>query len=89
MIRMAFTPNLQRHVSCPPCEVEGATVREVLDRVFAINPRVREYVLDEQGALRKHINIFVNGVQIDDRMTLSDHLSAGSEVFIFQALSGG
>ena len=38
MARVIFTPNIQRHVACPPAEVAGATVREVLDAVFAVTP---------------------------------------------------
>ncbi len=91
MIRVAFTPNLQRHVDCPPAdvEIEGATVRQVLDAVFAEHERLRGYVLDECGSLRKHMTIFVNGVQISDRVSLTDSLPAECEIFIFQALSDG
>src|SRR5687768_2569497 len=63
MPRVVFTRNLQRHVLCPPAEAPGRTVREVLDAVFGANGQARGYVLDEQGALRKHMIIFVNGSQ--------------------------
>jgi hypothetical protein len=89
MARVYFTSNLQRHVSCPPSEVEGTTVRELLEAVFAANQRARGYVLDDQGALRQHMNIFVNGEQILDRIHLSDPVPAGGEVYVMQALSGG
>lgn len=88
-IVVAFTTNLQRHVSCPTVSVKGATVREALDQVFDQNPRVRSYVLDDQGGLRKHMAIFVNGNQIKDRKQLSDPVSAADEIYIMQALSGG
>jgi hypothetical protein len=89
MPRVSFTQNLERHVDCPPQEVEGATVREALERVFAANQRVRGYVVDEQGALRKHMNIFVDGRQIADRTGLSDPVPPGGEIYVMQALSGG
>jgi hypothetical protein len=89
MARIVFTHNLQRHVACPPTEVEGGTVREVLDRVFAANPQARGYVLDDQGALRHHMMVFVNGEQIHDRVELSDPVPASAEVYVIQALSGG
>jgi hypothetical protein len=89
MVRVAFTQNIQRHVACPPTDVEGRTVREVLDAVFAANERARGYVLDEQGALRKHMMVFVNGEQIVDRAGLSDAVPSGGEVYVMQALSGG
>lgn len=89
MVSVVFTENIQRHVACPPARVQGATVGEVLDRVFETNGRARGYVLDEQGAVRKHMVVFVNGIPIRDRLTLSDTVSDGSEVYVMQALSGG
>ena len=89
MARVSFTANLQRHVSCPPGEAPGATVREVLDAVFAGNPRARSYVLDDQGALRHHMLIFVDGVRLADRVGLSDPVTARTEIHVLQALSGG
>jgi molybdopterin synthase sulfur carrier subunit len=89
MVYVAFTRNLQRHVACPPAEVSGRTVREVLDAAFASNQRARGYVLDEQGALRRHMIIFVNGEPIGDRVRLSDSVPPDGEVFVMQALSGG
>jgi len=84
-----FTANLRRHVACPSVTVEGATVREALARVFEQNPQLRGYVVDDQGAVRKHMNIFVDGVQIRDRVTLGDPVTPGTEIYVIQALSGG
>jgi len=89
MARVVFTPNIQRHVSCPATEAPGATVRAVLDAVFVANPQARGYVLDDQKALRRHMTIFVDGVLIQDRSTLSDPVGDASTVYVFQALSGG
>jgi hypothetical protein len=87
--QVTFTQNLQRHVACPPEEAPGATVREVLDRYFERHPRVRGYVLDEQGALRRHVVLFLDGQQIRDRAGLGERVSAGSSLYVMQALSGG
>jgi sulfur-carrier protein len=89
MADVAFTPNLQRHVECPRREAAGSTVREVLDSVFADNPRLRGYVVDEHGALRKHMIVFIDGRQIVDRERLSDPVEPRSEIYVMQALSGG
>ena len=89
MATVAFTETIQRHVACPPREAPGATVREVLDVVFAGNPRARGYVLDEQGVLRKHMAIFLDGRMIHDRSGLSDPVRPDSKVYVMQALSGG
>jgi molybdopterin converting factor small subunit len=89
MARVEFTANLQRHVKAPPTNVAGSTVREALDAVFEANPPLRGYVLDDQGALRQHMVVFVNGEQIRDRVTLSDAVPQDGEVYVLQALSGG
>ena len=89
MARVRFTPNIQRHVPCPDTEAPGASVREVLEAVFAENPLARSYVLDDQGAVRRHMTIFVDGHLIRDRVRLTDRVAANSTVYVFQALSGG
>lgn len=89
MPRVRFTQNLERHVSAPAADVAGATVREALESVFRDNPRLRSYVLDDQGRLRRHVMVFVDGDQVHDRDRLSDAVSDASELFVMQALSGG
>ncbi len=89
MPTVSFTPNIQRHVNCPPSRVQGETVRQVLDAVFKGNPRARGYVLDDQGAVRQHMNVFVDGHQVHDRRDLSDPVRPDAEVYVAQALSGG
>lgn len=89
MPRVVFTPNLQRHLACPPRAVAGRTVAAALQEVFADNPVLRGYVLDDQGQLRQHVAIFVDGHQINDRARLTDPVREASEVFVVQALSGG
>ncbi len=89
MATVVFTPNLKRHVECPTETVEGATVRAVLEAVFERNPRLRGYIVDEQGSLRRHMSVFVDGQQIIDRDRLSDPVRPASEIYVMQALSGG
>jgi sulfur-carrier protein len=89
MATVSFTRNIQRHVACPDTAAPGKSVREVLDGVFADNPRARGYVLDDQGALRKHMLIFIDGEVIHDRQHLSDRVTDASAIHVFQALSGG
>jgi molybdopterin synthase sulfur carrier subunit len=89
MAKVVFTPNVQRHVGCPTAEAAGATVREVLEKVFADNPQARGYVLDDQSALRRHMTIFVDGQMVRDRTRLGDAVTATSTIYVFQALSGG
>jgi sulfur-carrier protein len=89
MARVVFTSNLRRHVECPEREVSGATVAQALASVFAGAPQVRDYVLDEQGHLRRHVHIYVDGRRIRDRQGLSDAVGPESEIHVLQALSGG
>lgn len=89
MAIVQFTPNLAAHVDCPPTRGSGDTVGEVLASAFATLPRARAYVLDDQGRLRKHVTVFVNGRQIADRAGLGDPVGDADEVFVMQALSGG
>ena len=89
MAKVHFTSNLRRHVDCPSMAADGSSVRAVLDVVFAANPRLETYVLDDQRALRKHMRILVNGLAISDRDKQSDAVSPDAEVWVMQALSGG
>ena len=89
MPSIRFTRNIQRHVDCPTLDVEGATLRAVLDAYFLANERARGYVLDDGGKLRKHMAAFIDGRQIDDRDRLSDAVPSGAVVDIVQSLSGG
>ncbi len=91
MPALHFTTHLQRFF--PELKqgeaVEGRTVAEVVAFVNERHPGLADYVVDEHGALRKHVNIFLNDDLIADRLHLSDQVDEKARVFIFQALSGG
>jgi molybdopterin converting factor small subunit len=89
MAKVEFTSNLRRHVAVSVVEVPGGTLRSVLERVFARHAELRGYLLDDQGALRKHVTVFVDGRRVADRVHLSDPVGEASEVYVLQALSGG
>ena len=89
MATIRFTQNIQRHIECPTRDVDGTTLRDVLERYFAGNERARGYVLDDQGKLRHHMAIFVDGSQVRDRDRLSDEVTPGAVIDVVQALSGG
>jgi hypothetical protein len=86
---VAFTPNLTRHLDCPEVVVPTGTVAEALERVFRENPRLRSYIVDEQGRLRQHVAVFVGGELVRDRVRLTDEIQDHQDVFVMQALSGG
>lgn len=89
MPSLAFAPAIGRHVCAPSASVVGATLGEALDAYFQRYPGVRGYVLDDQGAVRKHVAVFVNETPIRDRARLTDPLAEDDEVYLAQALSGG
>ena len=89
MAQVHFTSNLRRHVDSASVVADGLNVRQVLRVAFAENPRLETYVLDDQGALRRHMRILVDGQAVSDREKLSDPVKATSEVWVMQALSGG
>lgn len=84
-----FAPALTRHVPCEPQHVPAATLGAALDAAFAAAPALRGYVLDEQGAVRKHVAVFVNGRLVTDRVRLDVPLAAQDKVAVIQALTGG
>jgi sulfur-carrier protein len=89
MPHVSFTPNLRRHLDAPPLDVAGDTVAGVFEQVFREQPELRGYLLDDQGRLRRHVAVFVDGRRVRDTRSLSDPVSPSSEVCVVQALSGG
>ena len=67
-------------------EAEGVTLAEVLADLDRRYPGIRFRMIDEQGAIRPHVRIFVNREQV---RRLDVPLEPSDEVQILQALSGG
>lgn len=89
MATVSFTPQLERFLPAPTVEAAGATLRDVLSAVFTEHPALKGYVLDDQGAVRQHVAIFIDGGLAVDRVTLTDAIKPNSEIYILQALTGG
>jgi len=89
MATISFASAIQRHHTCPEMKVAGNTLREALQAVFAEHSPLRGYVLDDQGRLRHHVAIFLDGQQIEDPENLSDAVEADTKIHVLQALSGG
>lgn len=66
-------------------EMSAATVAEVIDELDAKWPGMRDRICDSTPAIRRHINVFVDG----ERSQLSTPLRSGADIFIFTAMSGG
>lgn len=85
-----FTQNLRRFFpDLAKIEVPPSDVGTLLRRLDAAHPGLLGYLVEDDGSLRKHVNVFVDGELIHDRRTLSDAVPEGSEVHVIQALSGG
>ncbi|HUR77514.1 MAG TPA: MoaD/ThiS family protein [Acidimicrobiales bacterium] len=67
-------------------EATGVTLDELLRDVDRQCPGLRFRVVDEQGKLRRHMNVFLNQEKVRD---LSTPITAGDDVVLMQALSGG
>lgn len=80
-----FFPMLEnRTISVP-----AGSVAEVLQAVNEIAPGFTDYVLDERGAVRRHVNLSINNIAVIDKKTLTDRVPEDGTLFVFQALSGG
>jgi hypothetical protein len=84
-----FTRWLKGIAPGEPVEIQAETVGRVLDRLFADNAQARGYVLDEQGRLRKHVCIFLDGERLAHDVALAAPTTRQSEIYVMQALSGG
>lgn len=97
MAKIVLAPALARWLQEPASTqgVETAIAAQAgrldaaLEELFARHPRLRGYVLDEHGAVRHHVAIFVDGVAIRDKQRLHQPLAPQSEIYVMQALSGG
>ncbi len=79
-----FFPALEQDV-----EVPGATVSEIVRALEDKYPGMGGYLVDDQGALRQHVNIFIGNEIIHDQKRLTDKVEDTDKIFVLQALSGG
>ncbi|MSR53195.1 MAG: MoaD/ThiS family protein [Gemmataceae bacterium] len=70
-------------------EVSGVTLREAFDNPFLRHPILRDYIVDQRGALRHHVVAFIDNESVGDKASLAEPLTPASEIYVFQALSGG
>lgn len=89
MVEVRFTAQLRRFTDTPDVACAAATLRQALEAAFAANPRLRGYVLDDQGHVRANVAIFVDGRRCVDTFAQTDVLQTNSRVYVMQALSGG
>lgn len=78
-----FYPNLKS------INISASNIGELVQGLEQSYPGLKDYLIDEQGRLRQHVNIFIGGRLIKDKQELSDNITESDEIFIMQALSGG
>ena len=90
MPNVQFTRHLQLHFpELRDVSVPGSTLAEIVRTLDGMHPGLSDYLVDERGSLRKHVNIFINDELLSDRAGLGDRVTETDRVFIMQALSGG
>ncbi|HUN94277.1 MAG TPA: MoaD/ThiS family protein [Burkholderiaceae bacterium] len=89
MARLEFASALTRHVACDARDTSAHTLGAAIDEAVQATPLLRGYLFDDQGGLRKHVAVFVNGVLHRDRANLGRVLADEDRIFIAQALTGG
>lgn len=89
MAHLFFAASIQRHVPMSERDVTARSVDEALAAAFTEEPRLRGYILDDQGGLRRHLAVYVDGRPVRDRRHLSDTVGVDSRIYVVQALSGG
>ena len=69
--------------------VDGATVAEVLDNILLRYPTLKTHLFDSNGNLRRHFNIFVNGVHLRDLSGMETSLNEDDKVILMASAAGG
>lgn len=67
----------------------GASVAEVLDAIGAQYPRLDRRLRNETGALRRYVNLYLNGEDIRRLEGLGTRIAAGQELLVIQSVAGG
>lgn len=90
MAKVNFTYALKRfYPNLESVDITADNVSEVVSGLEHYYPGLKDYLVDEQGRLRQHVNIFIGEKLIKDKENLSDQVTEKDEIFIMQALSGG
>ena len=70
-------------------EIEGSTVREVIDRLVAAYPGTAAQIQTADGQLNQFVNVFVNGTDVRHLQALDTPVSAADQVVLLPAMAGG
>ena len=85
-MKVSIPSPLVSYTRATEVEASGATLSELIEDLDRRYPGIRFRMIDEQGAIRPHMRIFINRERV---VGLDESLSSDDEVQILQALSGG
>ncbi|MCO5142683.1 MAG: MoaD/ThiS family protein [Oligoflexia bacterium] len=88
MIKVVLTANLHKYYPEREFQIDASSILELLYEMDKNRPNFSSYILEDNLAIRKHVNIFLNGNLIE-KSNVKTALNAGDTVHIMQALSGG
>ncbi len=92
MVSVEMTNHLYRYfpiLEHAKIELEAGSVINLLQQINQLAPGFTQYLLDDSGALRRHVNISINNQVLIDRKKLSDKVPDKAKLYIFQSLTGG
>lgn len=86
MLKIHFTSALKRfYPDLKTISVEASDIPSALDQCEAHYPGIKSFLLEDDGQLRKHVNVFVG----EELASLESDVKPQDKIYIFQALSGG
>jgi molybdopterin synthase sulfur carrier subunit len=88
-MKVRIPSSLRRLTGAAAVEETAATTGELVTRLDARFPGFAGRICEPDGQLKRHINIFVNGVNVRDLQMMDTALAAGDEVLIAPAMAGG
>ncbi|EWH09528.1 hypothetical protein DS2_11873 [Catenovulum agarivorans DS-2] len=92
MPKVKITSNLHRFfpiLADDNLNLAGQSVSEVIQNIEKLAPGFTNYIMDERGAVRRHVVICIDEEFIVDRKNLSDKITEANTLYVFQALTGG
>lgn len=70
-------------------DLDDASIAELLDELAAVHPALTRRIRDEQGALRRYVNLYVDGADVRQSGGLATPVPANAEVLILPSVAGG
>ena len=92
MCTVVLPAALRQYGAAGPVQIalsDGATLGEVLDELAAAVPNVARRIRDEQGALRRFVNVYIDGEDARRAGGLDAPVPAAAEVLVLPSVAGG